>query len=280
MRSWRSFARHAYGDLELTSIVNVTVPEHAADVERFRTVIERVDVARYALMFRHGGIYADADHQLIAEAPLREAACSEQVVLPLERVLEQVGRGRYQQRFVVGQSLLVSPPRHPFWLALMHFLIARYDARCYEPMNTGPDALTAFVNGLCAQADSQSHVEGARARRLLRNVSIQRGFGDGRITRHHATGHWRTAQSRAHQRTHQRTCTLDYAALDLRRCAGLVRATYLRGFPPSPPEPSSPTLAAQIGAVVGGVAWCAAALAAYVCLGSVVRCVARRAWGG
>ena len=44
----------------------------------------------------------------------------------------------------------VSLPRHPFWLALVSDLVERYDLRCYEPMNTGTMALTAFVNRACA----------------------------------------------------------------------------------------------------------------------------------
>ena len=83
-----------------------------------------------------------------------------------------------------GTAPNLSPPRHPFWLALLGFLGSRYDPHCYEPLNTGPDAITAFVNHLC---ESRSPM-----RELLLNVSIEDGFGDGRITRHHATGQWRT----------------------------------------------------------------------------------------
>lgn len=280
LRSWHRFAPRQYSDDDLLRLINATVPEHTNAVAKFRSTIERVDMARYALMYTEGGIYADADQQLVSEGPLREAACSGKVVLPVERVIERVNHKYYSRRLVVGQSLLLSPPRNPFWLALIQFLVARYDKRCYEPMNTGPDALTDFINTLCVSAAaSPRRAESVRARGLLRNVSLEWGFGDGRITRHHATGRWRTQQSRAHQREHAWSCTLDYAALDRRRCASLLRSTYVGGFPPSPPEPPVPSALAEALAGIGGVsgvAWCVAVFMCYFLMGTVGKWLARR----
>lgn len=276
MASWSSFTRTLHGDDELMRIINDTVPHHAAAVQLFRAKIERVDLARYALIFRDGGIYADADQQLVSEARMREAACSRSAaVLPTEIVFEAMRsrRGR-RRRLVVGQSLLVSPPHHPFWLALIDFLVARYDPRCYEPLNTGPDAVTAFVNSLCAAASSSSMVRSERslrARALLGNVSFEDGFGDGRITRHHATGQWRTAASLDHRDQHRRQCPNNYASLSRKGyCAGLARRTYLHGLPPSPPWREEPSAFSFVASVVAS---CVAFVLAYCLLAAVCKWV-------
>ena len=279
MDSWSPFLRTLHGDDDLPRIINATVPEHTEAVLHFRSKIERVDLARYALMYRDGGIYADADQQLISEARMREAACSNTAVIPTEVVFEVVN-GRRRMRRVVGQSLLISPARHPFWLALIHFLVARYDPRCYEPLNTGPDALTAFVNSLCAAASSTStrpaaQTERTRARLLLHNVSFEDGFGAGYITRHLATGHWRTSASIEHRERHIRHCPNDYAALSREgTCARLTRRTYLHGLPPSPPwrdwsANGGEGMASVLAFWASSLAWCLAGVVAYGALGGL-----------
>ena len=114
-----------------------------------------------------------------------------------------------------------------------------------EPLNTGPDALTHFVNRLCVAAFSSPAISqnGAQARALLRNVSIEEGFGDGRITKHLATGTWRTERSRAHRAAHARECPHAHVTLDLERCAPIVRATFVRGLAP----PRTPATARTVG---------------------------------
>ena len=237
LRSWKdnSFVPRIHGDADIAKIINDTVPEVAAVVHKFRALIERVDVARYALMYRDGGVYADADHELVSASRFCKAACSGGLVLPLEHVFEAIG-GKLSRRVVVGQSVLLSgAPRHPFWRALIRHMALHYDPRCYEPLNTGPDALTRFVNKLCADASDEESGGGpllsgkrATARALLTHLSIEEGFGDGRITRHFATGSWRTA------RRSKRGCKMEYASLDLRQCAPFIRRTYVDGLPPLP----------------------------------------------
>ena len=264
MRSWSSFARTEYGDEDLPYLINRTAPEHAEAISRFRSKIERVDLARYAIMHEHGSVYADADQQLISPQQLRRVACAHRVVLPIEMVVEVLGQRRVR-RFVAGQSLLISPARHRFWPALIRFLVARYDPRCYEPMNTGPVALTAFVNGLCAAASATPlRADGAHARALLANVTLDWKFGDGHITRHHTTGHWRTWHSRAHQRANLRACSLDYVALDRERCAG-----YMRDMPNLPPDPKYSEWELLL-------TWIGVAVGLYLMIGTIGRRLAQR----
>ena len=118
-----------------------------------------------------------------------------------------------------GQSLLIAPPKHPFWLGLIGHLVARYDRRCYAPSNTGPDAVTNYVNQhICvAQTDE---ADGLR---------IEDGFMRGPVTKHHGTGSWRkhgVASGMAARGNHFGRCPRPgFAALD-GRCTFLRRSSF------------------------------------------------------
>ena len=118
--------------------------------------------------------------RLDSAALLRRAVCSGRVLLPFER-------GAGGNRRLVGQSLLISPAKHPFWLGLIKHLVTRYDRRCYAPSNTGPDAVTMYVNRHVCMQD----VEHARAGGVAERLSIEEGFMGGPITHHFGTGSWR-----------------------------------------------------------------------------------------
>ena len=47
-----------------------------------RTKIERVDMARLAIMYLHGGVYADLDQELLSAALLRCVVTLDRIVLP------------------------------------------------------------------------------------------------------------------------------------------------------------------------------------------------------
>lgn len=173
--TWRGLREQFYHDEDVDRLCeNVTA--QADSIRKMRSMIERIDMARYCVLFEHGGIYADLDMQLVSRESLLDTYSAAMgrgvVVLPLERV------GHFP-RCLAGQSLMMSPPRHPFWLGLIEFLISKYDPRCYEPHNTGPDAVAMFVNHACKQA--------------TRNMMFSPNFISGPITAHHRTGVWRAA---------------------------------------------------------------------------------------
>lgn len=58
----------------------------------------------------------------------------------------------FERDRLVGQSIMVSPTRrHVFWKRLIDWLVDTYDPHCYEPTNTGPDAVTTFWNKFCGE---------------------------------------------------------------------------------------------------------------------------------
>ena len=192
-RTWRNTT---WRDADLEPLLRSVVPKHAPNIMSMRAAVERNDMARYAALYRDGGVYADLDVELVDAARFAEMASDAAVTLPSEK-------GR-----LVGQSIMMSPrPQAAFWLHLIDWLVAHYDPACYEPLNTGPDAVTAFWNAVCAEYHNGS-------------VIITHGLMTGPITRHHATGSWtRVAGSVEHRIRSAKACPQKrFAHLDEARC--------------------------------------------------------------
>lgn len=130
-------------DDDLRSIVASTVPQHLKAYDNFNHFIERVDFARYAILYRHGGIYADMDVQPLKRIdPYVE---KNMIVLgsePIEHCTLLYGRTS-----VPCNAFMISPPNEEFWYDLMNYIVDRYDHRKEDrPVwNTGPMALTKFI---------------------------------------------------------------------------------------------------------------------------------------
>ena len=168
MSSWSSLGARVivYHDEDLHPLVTAAFPELAPATARMRTLIERTDIARLAVMHLYGGIYSDLDIELLKPGLMRELVCTAAVVLPFEK-------GR-----LVGQSILISSvPEHPLWRILATRMVRGYDPNCYETLNTGPDRLTLLWNEMC-ESDHPA----------LRNATLHRGLVRGPVTWHHTTG--------------------------------------------------------------------------------------------
>ena len=131
-------------DADLRSIVaQVVSPSDLEQYDSFTHNIERVDFARYALLYLNGGVYADLDIK-----PLRKIdkwTSRNKIVLgcePTKHAHELYGRDR-----VVCNAIMFSPPSQPFWKDLMNYILSKYEHR-YKPVeNTGPMAITHFLEG-------------------------------------------------------------------------------------------------------------------------------------
>jgi len=142
---WQSLhPRYEYrllDDDDLRDIVQATVPQYLDDYDGFTHTIERVDFARYALLYRHGGVYADLDTD--PKKPIDVWVAKNKIVLgcePKEHAEEIYGRDR-----VVCNALMISPPKQEFWLDLMEYIITNYEKRFRPVDNTGPMAITRFL---------------------------------------------------------------------------------------------------------------------------------------
>lgn len=198
-RRWRN---RTWRDADFVDLLTTTVPQYTAAILAMRAPVERNDMARYVALYRYGGVYVDLDVNLHSKALFAAAASPASIVLPFEK-------GR-----LVGQSImLASRPRHPFWLHLIDWLVSTYDSNCYEPTNTGPDALTTFWNLHCIMYGVNDE------------VVIAEGFMSGPITSHRATGSWtHVGDSTVHRMRSVVACPhKKFAWLNKTRC-GKLRA--------------------------------------------------------
>eukprot|EP00747_Dinoflagellata_sp_TGD_P220969 gnl/TRDRNA2_/TRDRNA2_92881_c0_seq2.p1 gnl/TRDRNA2_/TRDRNA2_92881_c0~~gnl/TRDRNA2_/TRDRNA2_92881_c0_seq2.p1 ORF type:complete len:331 (+),score=32.29 gnl/TRDRNA2_/TRDRNA2_92881_c0_seq2:1-993(+) len=161
-----NFTRRFYRDEDLPAIVQEVAPDLYGAFLNFSDNIEKVDFARYAVLYRDGGIYCDLDIELKDVNALKSLMASNKVTLPFENDR------------MVGQSFMISPPRHPFMLEVMEYLVKRYNPACYATMNTGPDALTEFwlSSGGC-----DAH---------KKDIQLSDGVLTGKIAQHHHTWSW------------------------------------------------------------------------------------------
>ena len=175
MHSWSSLgaAVSVYHDNDLMNVISEAFPRLVPKVNAMRSIIEKTDICRLALMHIHGGIYADLDQELVSVNKMRELVASGRAYLPFEK-------GR-----LAGQAILISPPGHPLWATLAHSMVNDYDPRCYETLNTGPDKLTALWN---AQIQRSGLIADA-----FQSASLHEGLdgGLGAIVKHRRTGSWK-----------------------------------------------------------------------------------------
>lgn len=132
---------HLLDDEDLRNKVKDIVPEYLDLYDSFSKIIEKVDFARYAILYGYGGIYADMDTYPIKPADIW--VNKNKVVLgcePKEHAENIYGRDR-----VVCNALMISPPGERFWYDLMRYIVENYE-RNYRPVeNTGPLAITRFL---------------------------------------------------------------------------------------------------------------------------------------
>jgi len=127
-------------DVDLRELVKVHFPQYLVAYDGFTENIERVDFARYIMMYI-GGVYADLDTY-----PLKSIngwVGMNKIVLgrePLEHAREKYGR-----EVVICNAFMISPPGKQIWIDLMDFIIENYEPH-YKPVeNTGPMAMTKFL---------------------------------------------------------------------------------------------------------------------------------------
>jgi hypothetical protein len=190
IQSWKTdgIDRRFYSDDDAMQVIRDVVPTLADTVAGFRTPVEKADIFRLAVLFRDGGVYADLDQELTDKTMLMNAVASGLTMLPLEK-----SQADHNDRSLLGQSIMISPPGQTFFLRAIEWMVKRYNPSCYEVDNTGPDALVAFFvstggceywgkHGVVVLQDMMtSGTNNPPAHRL--------------VSHHHATGTWRTEDS-------------------------------------------------------------------------------------
>ena len=150
MNEEAGFTYAFYDDTALRRAVADAVPQHLPLYDAFAHTIERVDFARYAIMWKTGGVYLDADMECYKPLETFLAANDGRALLTTEPAAHA---GLYDKFYpggvsrVVCNAAMASPPGHPFWLSLMDFIADHYS---YSPtsnpvLSTGPMAITRCI---------------------------------------------------------------------------------------------------------------------------------------
>lgn len=126
-------------DDDLRALVVKEFPQYISAYDKFSHNIERVDFARYVMMYSIGGVYADLDIQCLR--PFDSLVAMNKPVLGTEprEHRDELYQGR---KYVICNALLISPPGESLWLRIMEYIVRHYRPGVNPVVNTGPMALT------------------------------------------------------------------------------------------------------------------------------------------
>lgn len=127
-------------DEDLDQLVRTRFPEYYAGWSGLDRVIKKVDVARYFILYLHGGIYADLDFIFTQDpAPLFEDGN--------DLYFYQSTQALVKGWDFLGNAFMGSTAGQPFWLALVEHMLA-LPAGTPVLQHTGLRALGAFYKSL------------------------------------------------------------------------------------------------------------------------------------
>lgn len=126
-------------DQDLRDLVKTHFPRHLQAYDSFTNKIERVDFARYVMMWV-GGVYADLDTYPIKS--IDKWVNMDKIVLGQEP--KEHAENLYGKDMVLCNAFMISPPGQQLWVDLMDYIVENYEPY-YDPVsNTGPIAMTKF----------------------------------------------------------------------------------------------------------------------------------------
>lgn len=128
-------------DNDLRNLVKSNFPQYLNAYDSFTKNIERVDFARLVMMYI-GGVYADLDTYPVK--PIDKWISEGKIVLgrePIEHAKKLYG-GRVT---VLCNAFMISPPHKQIWVDMMNYIIKNYEPNFKPVYNTGPMAMTLFM---------------------------------------------------------------------------------------------------------------------------------------
>ena len=136
------FEYRFYTDEYMDRLMKTDFPEYYEKFNELPRMIMKIDMFRYFLMYKYGGLYADMDYIMFKPFDL----LSEKVVIPCNR------EDKNGIPICLGNCIFASVPNHPFWKSLMDTLFT-IDRRKlpFHTLNdilesTGPSFVFAFYN--------------------------------------------------------------------------------------------------------------------------------------
>ncbi len=155
--TWKSlnpkYTYTIFDDADIRKFVETTFPWFLKRFDEYDKPIKKADVVRYLYLYAHGGIYADMDFECLKPFDtLLEQNASNGVLLGCMADYANEADSPVNN---VPNAIMLSKPRHPFWLCMAHVLMNRYGGRADQ--ETGPNALRdaylSFTSGAYETAD-------------------------------------------------------------------------------------------------------------------------------
>ena len=106
------FEYRFYTDEDIDRIMETEFPQYFDKFNELPRMIMKIDMFRYFLMYRYGGLYADMDYLMFKPFDILD----KKVVLPTNRDLDN------NNLTYLGNCIFASVPNHPFWKSLMDTL--------------------------------------------------------------------------------------------------------------------------------------------------------------
>jgi mannosyltransferase OCH1-like enzyme len=91
-------------DEDLDQLIRIEFPFFYKTFKGYPKQIQRVDMARYFILYKYGGIYADMDFE-----------CMRNFYNTLNQKNVCIAESPYKENENLHNSLMCSPPSHPFW---------------------------------------------------------------------------------------------------------------------------------------------------------------------
>jgi hypothetical protein len=101
-------------DDDMYTFMRSEFPTYWSKFAALPRVIMQIDMFRYFLMYKYGGVYADLDYYVLR--PLDGLLVDKEIILPVNN------EGLDGTPLSIGTSILASRPGHPFWRILMNSL--------------------------------------------------------------------------------------------------------------------------------------------------------------
>ena len=106
------FEYRFYTDEDMNRLMKTKFPEYYDKFNELPRMIMKIDMFRYFLMYKYGGLYTDMDYLMFKPFDM----LNEKVVIPCNREDEN------QNPICLGNCIFASEPNHPFWKSLMDTL--------------------------------------------------------------------------------------------------------------------------------------------------------------
>jgi mannosyltransferase OCH1-like enzyme len=107
------FEYRFYTDDDMDKLMKREFPEYYDKFNELPRMIMKIDMFRYFLMYKYGGLYTDMDYLMFRPFDL----LNEKVVIPTNRDLD-----KNNKLTCLGNCIFASVPNHPFWKSLMDTL--------------------------------------------------------------------------------------------------------------------------------------------------------------